>query len=71
MPLTNKKRQRIGDILAGTVVIRKPVAVLLPDAATDPVEVKAQGFSFQTHQLDHYGAFELQTLETILRKIER
>lgn len=71
VPFTNRKRQRIGDILAGTVVIRKPQAVLLPDAATSPVEPETQGFHFQTHQLDHYGAFELQTLELILRKIER
>ncbi|MDU8942600.1 RDD family protein [Ovoidimarina sediminis] len=71
VPMTNRKRQRIGDILAGTVVIRKPVAILLPDAATAPVELESQSFSFQTHQLDHYGAFELQTLEAILRKIER
>ena len=71
VPLTNRKRQRIGDILAGTVVIRKPQAVLLPDAATTSMETEAQSFSFQTHQLDHYGAFELQTLELILRKIER
>ena len=71
VPFTNKRRQRIGDIVAGTVVIRRPQVVLLPDAATAPVEKVDEGFRFQSHQLDHYGAFELQTLEGILRKLDR
>ena len=71
VPVLNKKKQRIGDIVAGTVVIRRPQVVLLPDAATAPVETPEEGFRFQSHQLDHYGAFELQTLEGILRKLDR
>ncbi|MGB0412034.1 MAG: RDD family protein [Pikeienuella sp.] len=66
IPLFNRHRQRLGDIIAGTYVVHHPKAVLLEDVAkaSPPVE---SGFTFQPHQLDHYGAFELQTLEQLLR----
>lgn len=64
VPLTNKKRQRIGDILANTYVARQPKVLLLPDlSVTETVDE----FVFSTDQLEHYGRFELQTLETLLR----
>ncbi|MEO1293381.1 MAG: RDD family protein [Pseudomonadota bacterium] len=63
--LSNKNRQRLGDILAGTYVVMLPTPVLLPDLAEAPVV--EDGFSFQPHQLDHYGRYELQTLETLLQ----
>ena len=66
VPLTNKKRQRIGDMIANTYVIHQPVAVLLPDLSTRPDADAREKFSFLAHQLDHYGAFELQTLERVL-----
>lgn len=65
IPLFNRHRQRLGDIIAGTYVVHHPQTVLLPDIAKRaPLET---GFAFQPHQLDHYGAFELQTLEQLLR----
>ncbi|WP_282119250.1 RDD family protein [Ruegeria atlantica] len=73
VPLFNRHRQRLGDLMAGTHVIHLPVPVLLTDLAQVPVgETAAKTrFTFLAHQLDHYGAFELQTLETLLRAQEK
>lgn len=69
VPLLNPFRMRLGDLMAGTHVIALPVPVLLRDLAREAPAPAApgEGFSFLPHQLDHYGAFELQTLESILR----
>ncbi len=68
----NKRRRRLGDLMAGTYVIHLPQPVLLKDLASDAPVVPAgqNGFGFLTHQLDHYGAYELQTLEKVLRAEE-
>ncbi len=63
LPLFNKDRLRVGDLIAGTVVIRIPEAVLLEDLATRAAP--AHGFS--EAQLDVYGVYELQVLEGVLR----
>ena len=66
VPLLNRKRQRMGDMIANTYVIHQPQAVLMPDISTRaPVETHEK-FGFLAHQLDHYGAYELQTLERVL-----
>lgn len=65
VPLFTRQRARIGDILAHTVVVHDPRPVLLPDI-TEAVE-EAE-FVFSTDQLEHYGRFELETLETLLRR---
>ena len=70
IPLSNPHRMRLGDMLAGTHVVQLPVPVLLPDVARTPrtaSQEAPEGFAFQAHQLDHYGRFELQTLESVLR----
>ena len=69
IPLLNPWRQRLGDLLAGTHVIHLPQPVLLKDLAQDRIPQDAAGsrIVFLAHQLDHYGAFELQTLEGLLR----
>lgn len=64
VPLTNRHRQRLGDILANTVVVNQPRPVLLPELAGS---AGAQGYAFLPHHLDHYGRYELQTLESLLR----
>ncbi|RBW53456.1 RDD family protein [Ruegeria sp. A3M17] len=73
VPLFNRHRQRLGDIMAGTHVIHLPVPVLLKDLAQVPVKAAAatKSYTFLTHQLDHYGAFELQALEKLLRSQEK
>ena len=69
VPILNRYRRRLGDIMAGTHVIHLPVPILLKDlaAGTPVVGEDRKKIVFLSHQLDHYGAFELQTLETLLR----
>jgi uncharacterized RDD family membrane protein YckC len=64
-PFFNKDRLRIGDLLAGTWVINAPKRELGIDLLR-PFD--AAGFyAFTEEQLDAYGAYELQTLEKVLR----
>lgn len=66
--LTNRRRQRLGDLAAGTVVIAQPRPLLLPDVAAKAArDADTARFTFRAHQLDHYGAYELRALETFLR----
>jgi uncharacterized RDD family membrane protein YckC len=69
IPLRNARRQRLGDLMAGTHVIHLPQPVLLKDLATEArvTDRREGGVTFLAYQLDHYGAFELQTLERLLR----
>ena len=69
IPLFSPHRQRLGDIMAGTHVIHLPQPVLLQDLARETPILQDEGrkLVFLAHQLDHYGAFELQTLEGLLR----
>ena len=66
LPFFNPKRQRLGDMIAGTIVVEQPKSVLLPDLATAR-GVNIQRFAFLPVHLDIYGRHELQTLESILR----
>jgi uncharacterized RDD family membrane protein YckC len=79
MPLFNRDRLRCGDLVAGTLVVKAPAAVLLSDlAAVRPEPARpAHGpsepppreeFSFTREQLDIYGIHELQVLEDLLRR---
>jgi uncharacterized RDD family membrane protein YckC len=80
-PLFNKARLRVGDIAAGTMVVRVPRIVLAPDLAgtrghkkRDIEERRAaqvEEYSFSAQELDHYGIRELQVLEDLLRRREQ
>jgi uncharacterized RDD family membrane protein YckC len=64
LPLVNRDHLRAGDLVAGTMVVRAPPMLLLDDLGA------AQGqpaLQFRVDQLDIYGAYELQTLEAVLR----
>jgi len=63
LPLFNRDRLRIGDLLAGTMVIAMPRRRLLDDLARGEA-----GPGFSTRELAAYGAFELQVLEELLRR---
>jgi len=70
VPALDRYHRRLGDMMAGTHVIHLPVPVLLKDLAGETKVTgieKTKKIVFLSHQLDHYGAFELQTLETLLR----
>jgi uncharacterized RDD family membrane protein YckC len=65
LPLLNRDHLRVGDLLAGTMVVRAPAAKLYRDiSATRPAEPR---YRFTPEQLDIYGIYELQVLEEVLR----
>jgi uncharacterized RDD family membrane protein YckC len=65
-PLFNKDRLRVGDLVAGTFVIRAPAVSLLEDLTTAQ-RAQVGAYAFTEAQLDVYGAYELQVLESVLR----
>ena len=66
-PFFNRDNLRVGDVIAGTIVVHKAAQPLLDDIAdTDGVR-EASDIHFTTAQVDSYGIFELQKLEEILR----
>ncbi len=69
VPLLNPRRRRLGDMIGGTYVVRLPVPILLSDVSQAEMTRPPGGddFTFYAHQLDHYGVYELQTLEALLR----
>lgn len=71
MPVFNRDRLRVGDMVAGTMVVFRPKAMLLPDVGgTQVVSTATPGrrFGFSDEQLAIYGIYELQVLEGLLRK---
>jgi uncharacterized RDD family membrane protein YckC len=73
LPLFNKLRLRVGDLVAGTIVVLAPKAVLLADQSAHAVSAAPAGrqrYEFSDAQLDVYGIYELQVLEDVLRKGE-
>ncbi|MGE0551103.1 MAG: RDD family protein [Kofleriaceae bacterium] len=76
MPLFNRDRLRIGDMIAGTRVVVRPKLVLVPDLVQQAAEASTFAFagapaatthSFTEAQLSIYGVYELQVLEGVLR----
>lgn len=68
-PLFNRDRLRVGDLVAGTWVIRAPKHRLAPDMADE--RVGAGPYAFTASQVDAYGVMELQVLEDVLRRADR
>lgn len=70
LPLFNRNRLRVGDIVAGTIVVLAPQARLLPDIGARAAERRSTGdaiYEFTDEQLAVYGVYELQVLEDLLR----
>ncbi|MET0554391.1 MAG: RDD family protein [Vicinamibacteria bacterium] len=73
LPLFNRDRLRPGDLVGGTIVVRAPRALLLPDLSGRPrgrpgaPAPAPAAFAFTREQLDVYGIYELQVLEDLLR----
>jgi uncharacterized RDD family membrane protein YckC len=65
-PLFNRDRLRLGDVVAGTWVLKAPRQILLPDVAAAAATFSG-GFSFTDAELDRYGIKELHVLEGVLR----
>lgn len=66
-PLFNRDRLRVGDLVAGTWVVKAPRPSLLPDLAARATLEEAR-FAFTPAQLDAYGIKELHVLEEVLRR---
>jgi uncharacterized RDD family membrane protein YckC len=69
-PLFNRDRMRLGDLIGGTWVIHEPKLAKetdLVDVVTSAGLRRAPRHHFTTAQLEHYGIYELQTLERVLR----
>ena len=69
-PLFNKDRLRVGDLVAGTWVVRAPRPMLAADLVTTDVpenEALFAKFAFTPAQIDTYGIKELHVLEDVLR----
>jgi uncharacterized RDD family membrane protein YckC len=69
-PLFNRDRLRLGDIAAGTMVVKAPKIRLLRDIAESAPDALG-GVAFADAQLDAYGIKELQVLEQVLRTGDR
>jgi len=79
MPVFNKDRLRVGDMIAGTRVVLHPRAVLVPDLVDEAAGASAHAAAgaatrapaavhvFSDAQLGIYGIYELQVLEGVLR----
>ena len=69
MPLFNRDRLRVGDMLGGTWVISLRPMALAQDLAEGKGSAGATAsFRFSKTQLDAYGIAELQVLEQLLRE---
>ena len=71
LPFINPRRARLGDLLAGTMVVAEPKARLLDDLVEESREAAAvlpADLHFTPQQLAIYGIHELQILEEVLRR---
>jgi uncharacterized RDD family membrane protein YckC len=69
-PLFNRDRRRLGDLAAGSLVVKAPKKALQIDLA-DTERAAAKGFAFTPAQLDAYGVKELHVLEDVIRAGDR
>ena len=69
LPLLNRQHLRVGDMVAGTVVVADPRPQLLPDLAGEARDSRAdREYAFRREQLEIYGIEELGVLEEVLRR---
>ena len=66
LPLVNRDRLRMGDMVAGSWVVEAPRAPLRSDVAVTDAALVSE-FAFTEAQLSIYGERELQVLEDVLR----
>ena len=72
LPCWNRDRLRLGDMIAGTLVVRAPRVRLLDELARVKASSAAEtAVLFTPAQLGSYGVHELQVLEDLLRHPQR
>lgn len=69
-PLLNRDRRRLGDLAAGTMVVKAPRKILQADLAGAGAAAATEVL-FSHAQLDVYGVKELHVLEDVLRSGSR
>jgi hypothetical protein len=68
-PLFNRHHLRVGDLVAGTVVVSDPQPVLAEDLAEAATRSRAADeYLFRREELEIYGIEELGILEDVLRR---
>lgn len=68
-PIFNKDKMRVGDLIAGTWVIKAPKARLMDDITSSAARPDTfSRFPFTQVQTDAYGIHELHVLEDVLRQ---
>ena len=67
-PLFNSDKLRVGDLIAGTMVIHAPRVKLKKDITSAEPLPTARQLNFTTAELDAYGIHELHVLEDVLRQ---
>lgn len=68
-PIFNKDKMRVGDLIAGTWVIKAPKAKLMQDITSAAARPETSSrFAFTPAQTDAYGIHELHVLEDVLRQ---
>ena len=68
VPWLNRDRLRLGDLLGNTLVVLRPSVMLLDDLGAHAAGARGPSHHFTPEQLGHYGTYELQTLEQVLRR---
>lgn len=68
-PLFNRDRLRVGDLVAGTWVVKAPTRKLVPDLVQSSRPSHGR-FAFTQAHVDAYGVKELHVLEDVLRRYE-
>jgi hypothetical protein len=69
-PLFNRDRLRVGDMVAGTWVVKAPRERLSIDLL-DAIELGRERFAFSLEQAGAYGVKELHVLEDVLRRRDK
>ncbi|WP_291075736.1 RDD family protein [Hyphomonas sp.] len=67
-PIFNRDKMRVGDLIAGTWVIRNPKTKLMGDISSSTKTAAHERFTFTPAQADAYGIHELHVLEDVLRQ---
>jgi uncharacterized RDD family membrane protein YckC len=68
-PIFNKDKMRVGDLIAGTWVIKAPKAKLMADITSTAARPDLSSrFAFTQAQTEAYGVHELHVLEDVLRQ---
>jgi uncharacterized RDD family membrane protein YckC len=68
-PIFNRDKMRVGDLIAGTWVIRAPQTKLMDDITSAGASAEASSrFAFTNDQAEAYGIHELHVLEDVLRQ---